>query len=157
MMRYGIPSYKLEKDVIDAEIDVLKKLGVEFRCNTEVGKDVTIANLKKDGYKAFYVAIGCQGGRYPGVDNDHAEGTYIAVDYLKDAYENRDTKFEGDVVVVGGGNVAIDCARAAHRQGAKNVNMFALETRESMPASLDEIEEALEENVVINNFGVLRN
>ncbi len=151
MMRYGIPSYKLEKDVIDAEIDVLKNLGVEFRCNTEVGKDVTIADLKKDGYKAFYVAIGCQGGRYPDVDNDHADGTYIAVDYLKDAYENRDAKFDGDVVVVGGGNVAIDCARTAHRQGAKNVNMFALETRESMPASIDEIKEALEENVVINN------
>ncbi len=151
MMRYGIPSYKLEKDVIDAEIDVLKKLGVEFKCGTEVGKDVSIADLKKQGYKAFYIAIGCQGGRYPGVENDHAEGTTIAVDFLKEAYENQTQKFDGDVVVVGGGNVAVDCARTAHRFGAKNVSMFALETRETMPASKDEIAETLEENITINN------
>ncbi len=151
MMRYGIPSYKLEKDVIDAEIDVLKKLGVEFKCGVEVGKDVTIEELKKEGYKAFYVAIGCQGGRYPGVDNDHAEGTDIAVNFLKAAYENQSQKIAGDVVVVGGGNVAVDCARTAHRFGANKVSMFCLETREAMPASKEEITETLEENIEINN------
>lgn len=151
MMRYGIPSYKLEKDVIDAEIDVLRKLGVEFRCNSEVGKDVSIADLKKDGYKAFYVAIGCQGGRYPGVENDHADGTCVAVDFLKNAYEDNKQTLKGDVVVVGGGNVAIDCARVAHRLHADNVSMFALETRDTMPASKDEIEETLEEHITINN------
>lgn len=146
MMTYGIPEYKLEKDVIDGEIDVLKKLGVEIRCNVDVGKDITIQQLKDDGYKAFYIAIGCQGGRRPGVANDNAPGTDIAVSYLRDCFEKKE-QFEGDVVVIGGGNVAIDCAGNASRLGAKSVSMFCLEDRETMPASRDEIEEALEEGL----------
>ena len=146
MMTYGIPSYKLEKDVIDAEIDVLLKLGVEIRCGVEVGRDVTIPQLKEQGYKAFYIAIGCQGGRRPGVPGDTAPGTDIAVSYLRSAFEKRE-RFEGDVVVIGGGNVAIDCAGNAQRLGAKSVSMFCLEDRDTMPASKAEIEEALEEGV----------
>lgn len=146
MMTYGIPTYKLEKDVIEGEIDVLRKLGVEIRCGVEVGKDVTIQQLKEQGYKAFYVAIGCQGGRRPGVANDSAPGTDIAVSYLRDCFEKKE-RFEGDVAVIGGGNVAVDCAGNASRLGAKSVSMFCLEDRETMPASCDEIEEALEEGV----------
>lgn len=146
MMTYGIPSYKLEKDVIDGEIDVLRKLGVEIRCGVDVGKDVTIAQLKEQGYKAFYIAIGCQGGRRPGVVGDTAPGTDIAVSYLRNAFEKRE-RFEGDVVVIGGGNVAIDCAGNATRLGAKSVSMFCLEDRDTMPASKSEIEEALDEGV----------
>ncbi len=149
MMTYGIPSYKLEKDVIAAEIDVIKAMGAEIKCGVEVGKDVTIAELREQGYKAFYIAIGCQGGKRPGVENDTAVGTEIAVEYLRDSFESR-KKFEGDVVVVGGGNVAIDCVRNAHRLGAKSVKMFCLETREDMPASEEEIEEALAEGVELN-------
>ena len=89
MLRYGIPTYKLEKDVIDAEIDVIKKLGAEIKCGVEVGKDITIDELKKQGYKAFYIAIGCQGGRRPNVPNDTANGTEIAVDYLRNAFETQ--------------------------------------------------------------------
>lgn len=150
MLMYGIPQYKLEKDVIEAEIDVIKKLGVEIKCGVEVGKDVTIEELKKQGYKAFYIAIGCQGGRRPGVLNDTAKGTEIAVDYLRKAQEDK-TPFKGEVVIVGGGNVAVDCARTAHRLGAKSVSMFCLEDRESMPASKEEVRETLEENISINN------
>ena len=146
MMTYGIPSYKLEKDVIDGEIEVLRKLGVEIRCGVEVGRDVTISQLKEQGYKAFYVAIGCQGGRRPGVANDTAPGTDIAVSYLRSAFEKRE-RFEGDVVVIGGGNVAMDCAGNATRLGAKSVSMFCLEDRDTMPASKAEIEEALEEGI----------
>ena len=80
MMMYGIPSYKLQKDVIDAEIKIIEELGVEIKTDVEVGKDVTIQALKDQGYKAFYIAIGCQGGKRPGVKNDTAEGTTIAVD-----------------------------------------------------------------------------
>lgn len=149
MMTYGIPSYKLEKDVIMSEIDIIKEMGVEIKCNCEVGKDVTIEELKKQGYKAFYVAIGCQGGRLPGIEGEDAKNTFIAVDFLKHAYENQKQKMDGDVVVVGGGNVAIDCARTAHRFGAKSVKMFCLETKDTMPASLDEIQEAEEEGVII--------
>jgi len=153
MLTYGIPSYKLEKDVIAAEIDVIEKLGAEIKCGVEVGKDITIEELKKQGYKAFYVAIGCQGGRRPGVENDKANGTVTAVEYLKDSFENR-SEFTGDVVVVGGGNVSVDCARNAHRLGAKSVSMVSLEQRDEMPASKEEIRETLEENIeVLNGWG----
>lgn len=150
MMTYGIPAFKLDKKVVAAEIDILKELGVEFKNNVNVGKDVTIPELRKQGYKAFYIAIGCQGGRLPGIENENAKNTYIAVDFLKKAIENNNQKMEGDVVVVGGGNVAIDCARTAHRFGAKNVSMVCLESRETMPAAVNEIKEAEEEGVVMN-------
>lgn len=150
MLTYGIPSYKLEKDVIASEIDVIKELGAEIRCGVEVGKDVTIARLKEQGYQAFYIAIGCQGGKRPNVKNDEAAGTDIAVNFLRDCLENPDQKINGDVIVVGGGNVAIDCARSAHRLGASGVKMFCLESRESMPATKEEIAEAEEENVEVH-------
>ena len=136
--------------MIEKEIDIIKKLGVEIKCGVEVGKDVTIEELKKQGYKAFYVAIGCQGGARPNVPNDTAKGTDIAVSYLKEALGKHE-RFEGDVVVIGGGNVAIDCARTAHRLGAKSVAMYCLEDRETMPASKEEVKETLEENISINN------
>ena len=151
MLRYGIPAYKLEKDVIDAEIEVIKELGAEIKCGVEVGKDITIKELKEQGYKAFYIAIGCQGGRRVGLENENAKGTDIAVSYLQEALSNPNKKFNGDVVVVGGGNVAIDCARTAHRLGAKSVNMFCLEDRDHMPATNLEVKEALEEDVIVNN------
>lgn len=151
MMQYGIPSYKLEKDVIAAEIDVLRELGVEIICNTEVGKDITLDQLRAQGYKAFYIAIGCQGGKLPGIPNETAKGTFLAVDFLKHATEDQNQKLNGKVVVIGGGNVAIDCARTAHRFGGKNVEMYCLESRDTMPATKLEIAEAEEEDVVINN------
>ncbi len=150
MLTYGIPSYKLEKDVIEAEIDVLRKLGVEIKCGVNVGKDVTLDELRAQGYKAFYIAIGCQGGKRPGVKNDTAEGTDIAVSYLRKSYEKREN-FAGDVVVVGGGNVAVDCARNAQRLGAASVKMVSLESREIMPATRQEIAETLAENIAIEN------
>ena len=153
MLTYGIPSYKLEKDVIAKEIEIIEKLGVEIKCGVEVGKDVTIEELKKQGYKAFYIAIGCQGGARPGVSNDNAKGTDIAVSYLRNALGKQE-RFEGEVVVVGGGNVAVDCARTAHRLGAKKVSMVCLEDRESMPASKEEVKETLEENIeIVNSYG----
>ncbi len=150
MMMYGIPSYKLEKNVIDAEVDIIRQLGVEIKCGVEVGKDVTIEQLKKEGYKAFYIAIGCQGGRRPNVANDTAVGTEIAVEFLKAAYENQSQKIDGDCVVIGGGNVAIDCARTAHRFKPNSVSMYCLESRETMPATKEEIAEAEAEDVKIN-------
>ena len=151
MMRYGIPSYKLEKDVIDAEIEVLKAIGVKIRCGVDVGKDVTLDDLRKQGYKAFYIAIGAQGGKLPGIENENAKDTYIAVDFLRKVSENENMKLEGKTIVIGGGNVAIDCARSAHRIGSRNIEMYCLESRDTMPASKEEVAEAEEENITINN------
>ncbi|MBO4919912.1 MAG: FAD-dependent oxidoreductase [Erysipelotrichaceae bacterium] len=151
MMRYGIPSYKLEKDVIEAEIDVLRELGVEIRCGIEIGRHLSLDDLRKEGFEAFYIAIGCQGGKLPGIPNENAKGTSIAVDFLKKAAEDQNQKLNGKVVVIGGGNVAIDCARTAHRFGGSNVEIYCLETRDTMPATKLEIKEAEEENITINN------
>lgn len=150
MLRYGIPSFKLEKDVIDAEIDVMRQMGVEIRCGVEVGKDITLEELRKEGYKAFYIAIGCQGGRLPGIPGEEAEGTMPAVELLKKVSEDEKYQISGNVVVIGGGNVAIDVARTSTRCGADSVQMYCLESREKMPASVDEIEEAEEEDIQIH-------
>lgn len=150
MLRYGIPSYKLEKDLLAAEIDVIRQLGVEIRCGVEVGKDVTIEDLREQGYKGFYAAIGCQKGRKPGISGENAEGAYTAVDFLRKAGAKESFALEGDVVVVGGGNVAIDAARISSRCTDAKISMFCLETREKMPASDEEIEEALEEGIELN-------
>lgn len=150
MLRYGIPSYKLEKDLLAAEIDVIRQLGVEIRCGVEVGKDVTIEDLREQGYKGFYAAIGCQRGRKPGISGENAEGAYAAVDFLREAGAKESFSLEGDVVVVGGGNVAIDAARISSRCTDAKISMFCLEAREKMPASNEETEEALEEGIELN-------
>ncbi len=150
MLRYGIPSFKLEKDVIDAEIDIIKEMGVEIKCGVEVGKDVTLDELREQGYKAFYLAIGCQGGRNLGIPGEDAEGVMNAVDFLRVALADENYPVEGKVVVVGGGNVAVDVARTAGRCGAESASMYCLESRDEMPASEEEIGEALEEDIEIN-------
>ena len=158
MLRYGIPSYKLEKDVIKAEIDIMREIGVDIRTGVEVGKDVTIQQLREQGYKGFYVAIGCQGGKLPGIPGETLKGTTTAIDFLREnncgpngqlstLNSQLSTK---KVVVVGGGNVAIDAARVAKRSGAASVTMLSLETEDIMPASLEERHEAREDGVVIN-------
>ena len=150
MLRYGIPSYKLEKDLLAAEIDVIRELGVEIRCGVEIGKDITIEELREQGYKGYYVAIGCQRGRKPGITGENAKGTYAAVDFLREAGAKESFALEGDVVVVGGGNVAIDAARISSRCVDAKISMFCLEQRENMPASKEEIAEALEEGIELN-------
>ncbi len=151
MMMYGIPSYKLEKDVLLAEVEIIKSLGVEIRCGVEVGRDVTLDQLREQGFKAFFVAVGCQGGRRPGVPGDTAEGTDVAVHYLEDSMAKGNPALAGNVVVVGGGNVAVDCARNAKRRGAEAVTMVSLEQRDEMPATNAEIAETLEDGVKVEN------
>ncbi len=153
MMVYGIPSYKLQKDVVEAEIDVIRQLGVEIRTGVEVGKDVTIQELRDAGYKAFYIAIGCQGSRKAGVPNEEAEGIISAIDHLAKVHEGG-YEVPKKVVVIGGGNVAVDAARTAGRVGAEEISMVCLEPRDKMPASDEEIEETLSENIdIINGWG----
>ena len=150
MLRYGVPSFKLEKDVIDAEIDIIRQLGVEIKCGVEVGKDVTLDELRSQGYKAFYIAIGCQGGRKANIPGEDAEGVMTAVDFLRTVGGDESYPVQGKAVVVGGGNVAIDVARTAVRCGAESVKMFCLEPRDKMPASEEEIEDAAADGVTLD-------
>lgn len=155
MLTLGIPSFRLEKDVVEAEIDVIKDMGVEFKMGVEVGKDVTIEELKKQGYEAFYIAIGAQGGRKLGVPNEEGENILSGIDFLRDVNLGKQGKLSGHVAIMGGGNVAIDVARTALRMGASKVDLYCLETRDIMTASLEEIKEAEEEGIVIHNgYGV---
>ncbi len=151
MLTLGIPSFRLEKEVVNAEIDVLKQLGVEFKTGVEVGKDITLKQLREQGYNAFYIAIGAQKGRKLGLKGEDATGVVAGVDFLRDVNLGKDIKLSGKVVVIGGGNVAIDVARTASRVGAKTVDMFSLEQRSEMPALPEEIEEAENEQIIINN------
>ncbi|MBQ6294557.1 MAG: FAD-dependent oxidoreductase, partial [Firmicutes bacterium] len=151
MLVYGIPNFRLEKDVIDAEIDVLRQMGVEFRCGVEVGRDVTIPSLREEGYKAFYLAIGLQGGRNTGVPGEDAQGVESGVSFLRRINRDNSLKLDGDVVVVGGGNVAVDVARSAARATGGKVTMLCLESEAEMPAAKDEVDEAKEEDIVVMN------
>ncbi|MBU3136791.1 FAD-dependent oxidoreductase [Clostridium gasigenes] len=151
MLTLGIPSFRLEKDVVEAEIDILKEMGVIFKTGIEVGKDVTLDQLRSEGYEAFYVAIGAQGGRKIDIPDEDAKGVITGVNFLRNINLNGDTNLSGRTVVVGGGNVAIDVARTAVRAGSSDVSMFCLESRDIMPAADDEIEEAEAEDIVINN------
>lgn len=176
MLLNGIPSFRLEKSVIEAEIDVLRQMDVEFRCGVEVGKDVTIPELRAEGYKAFYVAVGAQGGRMAGVPGEEAEGVRTGVEFLRKVnlaeeavmsadsagrpdsektpeYEMlpADVRLSGRTVVIGGGNVAIDVARTALRSGSESVSMYCLESLAEMPAAADEVAEAREEGIVVWN------
>lgn len=151
MLLTGIPAFRLEKDLLEAEIDVLHKMGVDFKCSTEVGKDVTLNELRTQGYKAFYVAIGCQGGRKTGVPGEDAEGVMTGVDFLRWVNTDEKAALPGRTVVIGGGNVAVDVARSALRAGSSEVSMFSLESSDIMPAAADELEEATEEGVKLNH------
>ena len=158
MLLNGIPTFRLEKSVIEAEIDVLRQMNVEFRCGVEVGKDITIPQLREKGYNAFYVAVGAQGGRLAGVPGEDAAGVQTGVDFLRKInlaedgeMISADVRLSGRTVVIGGGNVAIDVARTALRAGSESVSMYCLESQAEMPAAADERTEAHEEGVVIWN------
>lgn len=154
MLTLGIPAFRLEKGVVHAEIDIMKELGVTFRTGIEVGEDVTLADLRQQGFEAFYLAIGAQGGRRLGLPGEETEGVQTGVDFLRNINLGSGTRLHGKVLVIGGGNVAVDVARAATRVGAGKVDMFCLESRAEMPALEEEIEEALAEDIsIMNSWG----
>ncbi|MDP4145160.1 MAG: FAD-dependent oxidoreductase [Bacillota bacterium] len=151
MLTLGIPSFRLEKDVVNSEINILRELGVEFKTGIEVGRDVSLDKLRDEGFKAFYIAIGAKAGRKLGLQNEDAEGIITGVEFLRKVNLGEDLKIKGGTIVIGGGNVAIDVARTAARIGASKVKMYCLESREQMPALNEEIEEALAEEISIYN------
>ena len=150
MLMHGIPSFRLEKDVVEAEIQVLREMGVEFRCGVEVGKDVTIPELRQQGFKGFYLAIGAQGGRGVGVPGEDAQGVQVGVTFLTEVNQDESIRLTGRTVVIGGGNVAVDVARTAVRVCDSSISLFCLEGREEMPAAQDEVEAAEAEDIAIN-------
>lgn len=150
MLTYGIPSFKLQKDVIEAEVEVIRLMGAEFRYGVEVGRDVTLDELREQGFKAFYVAIGCQGGRFAGIPGEESEDVTVAVDFLREVNSGKIDALPGRTIVVGGGNVAIDVARNACRLGSEHVEMFCLESEAQMPASEEERREAVEDGAHIS-------
>ncbi len=161
MLVNGIPNFRLEKDILSAEISIIQQMGAEIRCGVEVGKDLTIEDLRSEGYKAFYLAIGLQGGRKAGVPGEDGEGVESGVSFLRRINQDPSVRLNGDTVVVGGGNVAADVARTALRAGEGKVYMVSLEQRAEMPAAKEEIEDAETEGItIVNGYGpkeIIRN
>lgn len=152
MLTLGIPSYRLEKNVLEAEIDVIKEMGVTFKHGVEVGKDITLQELRNQGFNAFFIAIGAQSGRKLGIEGEDVDTVWSGVDFLRKINLGQEIPVSGKVVVIGGGNVAIDVARSAARlSGVLKTDLYCLEAREAMPAHREEVEEALEEEIGINN------
>ena len=146
MLTLGIPSFRLEKNVVNAEIDVLKELGVEFRFGVEVGKNMTLDALRADGYKAIYLAVGASKGTPAGCPGDDLKGVFTGVEFLRAVNLGKRPTIGKQVAVIGGGNVAIDVARAAVRRGA-DVTLLYRRSREEMPAADEEVAEAEAEGV----------
>lgn len=151
MLTLGIPSFRLEKDVINSEIDVLRELGVQFVTGVEVGKDITLDELRKRGFDAFYLAIGAQAGRKLNVEGEDADGVLSGIDFLRKVNLGQENLLSGKTVVIGGGNVAIDVARSAARVGSAETVMYCLEQEDEMPALPEEREEAASEGILIQN------
>jgi heterodisulfide reductase subunit A-like polyferredoxin len=156
-LRYGIPDYRLPREVLAREINYIKKLGVEIRTSTPIGSGRTINDLlTKEGFRAVYLGVGCQDSLRIPVPGSEAQGVLWGVEFLKDAASGQAPDLKGKkVLVVGGGNVAMDVARTAKRLGPKEVQIICLETREEMPANPWEVEEAEAEGIpIVHRWGV---
>lgn len=151
MLRVGIPEYRLPKGILDVEIEYIKDLGVDIRTHTIIGKDLSFNDLlKREKYKAIFIATGTHKSRKLRVEGEDMEGVVHALDLLRQANLKKRPKLGERVVVVGGGNVAMDAARTALRHGAEAVQVVCLESREEIPAHEWEIRETLAEGVVLN-------
>ena len=146
MLTLGIPAFRLEKSVINAEIDVLRELGVEFRTGVEVGKDLTLDKLRQEGFKAFYLAVGASKGAKLDIPGEELEGVSSGVDFLRRVNRGEEVALGKETAVIGGGNVALDVARAAVRLGS-HVTVYYRRGEAEMPADRDELAEAKEEGV----------
>ena len=147
MLTLGIPSFRLEKDVLNAEIDILKEMGVDFKCGVEVGKDITIQQLRDEGYKGFYLAIGAQRSAKLNIPGEELEGVFGGVDFLREVNLGAKPEIGKRCAVIGGGNVAMDVCRSAVRLGAEETYIIYRRSEAEMPADPDEVKEAMEEGV----------
>ena len=150
MLMNGIPSFRLEKDVVEAEIDILRELGVEFRCGVEVGKDVTIAQLREQGYQSFYVAVGLQSGGKLNIPGGDADGVMAGIDFMRQVNLHEKKTLSGKVVVIGGGNIGADVARTAVRCGAESVHLYCLEAYDDMPMGEEDRSECERDGITVH-------
>ena len=149
MLRVGIPDYRLPPEVLEKEIRAITRLGVDIRFNTAFGGDITMDELRAQGFKAIYLAIGAHKSMKLNIAGEDAKGVTHGVDFLRQVNLREITKIEGNAVIVGGGDVAIDAARCALRVGAEKVTILYRRSREEMPARENEIEDALAEDIEI--------
>ncbi len=157
MMAVGIPEYRLPKAELEKEIALIEALGVDIQTGVEFGKDITLDSLKSDGFSALFMATGLHGSRKLGVKGEDLEGVLAGTKFLREAAMGNASPLSGRVMVIGGGNVAVDVALTAKRLGADAVTMVCLEKRDEMPAWDYEIEEALEEGVhIVNSLGPIK-
>jgi NADPH-dependent glutamate synthase beta subunit-like oxidoreductase len=154
MMAVGIPHYSLPPDILAKEIETVGEMGVTIKSGVSFGEEVTLDSLKADGFQAVFLGVGLHGSRQLGVEGENLEGVIAGIEFLRDVALAKEVSLGQRVVVVGGGNVAVDVARTAIRLGVDALTMVCLESREEMPAWRREIEGALEEKVeIINSFG----
>jgi len=146
MIRFGIPEYRLPRDILDSEIEDIRNRGVEIKTGTHIE---SIDELFRQGYNAVLAAVGTHRGQKLPIPNVDNEGVFIGIDFLKDINLGKKVDIDKNVVVLGGGNVAFDCARIARRLGAEQVQIACLECREEMPATEDEIDQAEEEGILV--------
>ena len=149
MLRAGIPEYRLPRGVLDAQINYIRDMGVEFRTGVTIGKDVSLEELGSQ-YQSVFVAVGNQLSRKLELEGAELDGVLLGLDFLRDVNFKREATVKKKVVVVGGGNVAVNVALTALRLGAKEVHLVCLEGVEGMPAYEEEVRQALEEGVIIN-------
>ncbi|MDA8306470.1 MAG: FAD-dependent oxidoreductase, partial [Deltaproteobacteria bacterium] len=149
MLTVGIPSYRLPKDTIEAEIQVISDMGVEFKTGVEIGKDLTVAQLRDQGYKAFFMAIGAQECKALGISGEDFEGVVPGVEYLRDINLGKKVPLGDRVAVIGGGNVAMDTVRTALRSGSRKPFIIYRRSEAEMPANEEEIHECREEGIEI--------
>ena len=147
MLTLGIPAFRLEKDVLNAEIDILREMGVEFRCGVEVGRGVTIQQLRDEGYKGFYLAIGAQKSAKLNIPGEELEGVFGGVEFLREVNLGNKPAIGKRCAVIGGGNVAMDVCRSAVRLGAEETYIIYRRSQDEMPADPEEVQEAMEEGV----------
>ncbi len=147
MLTLGIPAFRLEKDVLNAEIDILREMGVEFRCGVEVGRGVTIQQLRDEGYKGFYLAIGAQKSAKLNIPGEELEGVFGGVEFLREVNLGNKPAVGKRCAVIGGGNVAMDVCRSAVRLGAEETYIIYRRSQDEMPADPEEVKEAMEEGV----------
>ena len=147
MLTMGIPSFRLDRDVINAEIDVLREMGVEFKCGVEVGKDITIQQLRDEGYKGFFLAIGAQKSAPLNIPGEDLKGVFGGVEFLREVNLGKKPKVGKKCAVIGGGNVALDVCRTAVRLGADETYIVYRRSEAELPADPEEVAEAMEEGV----------